>query len=85
MGSIMPILKNILSKNCRGRNTYRLILWYKPPSPLYQNQTKTTQKRKYRPISLMKIDGKILNKTLAKRIQKYIKKIVHHDQEPKQS
>ena len=28
----------------------------------------------------MKIDGKILNKTPAKRIQKYIKKIVHHHQ-----
>ena len=29
----------------------------------------------------MKIDGKILNRTLANRIQKYIKKIVHHDME----
>ena len=28
----------------------------------------------------MKIDGKILNKTPAKRIQKYIKKIIHRDQ-----
>ena len=29
----------------------------------------------------MKIDGKILNRTLANRIQKYIKEIVHHDME----
>ena len=29
----------------------------------------------------MKIDGEILNRTLANRIQKYIKKIVHHDTE----
>ena len=29
----------------------------------------------------MKIHGKILNRTLANRIQKYIKKIVHHDTE----
>ena len=53
---------------------------YNGITPIPKPDEDNTQKENYRTISLRNLDAKILNKSLANRIQQHIKKFIHHNQ-----
>ena len=75
----MPILLKLFKK-VEEEGTLPKTFYHATITLIPKPDKDTTKRENYRPIPLMNIDAKLLNKILASQIQQHIKKIRHHHQ-----
>ena len=75
MPSLLKLFQNTAGEGTLPNSFYEATITLIPKS-----DKDNTKKENYRPVTLINIEAKLLNKILARRIQQHIKKLIHHDQ-----